>query len=179
MTSAHSTRNTSIRTRKIRGEDSLLSSISISEREEGPEGICGCIRYEKPSWGTNMAQRAGEKSWEAAISGRRWWNLSRNPALTSAYFATFRCPTGIFHVGLNILRRWGHCCVAFDPDDARLGSAATGRHPVGSIRSGPFYPAWSAPEAPYGRSRARRPMRQRRYRDRQLRTSPLFPPPPA
>src|SRR3989440_2936893 len=35
----HSTRNTSIRTRKIRGEDSLLSSISIAEREEEPEGI--------------------------------------------------------------------------------------------------------------------------------------------
>src|SRR5258705_11362101 len=37
--SPHSTRNTSIRTRKIRGEDSLLSSISIAEREEGPAGI--------------------------------------------------------------------------------------------------------------------------------------------
>ena len=44
MTSAHSTRNTSIRTRKIRGEDSLVSSISIAEREEGPEGIAGVIR---------------------------------------------------------------------------------------------------------------------------------------
>ena len=62
MTSAHSTRNTSIRTRKIRGEDNLVSSISISEREEGPEGIAGVIRYEKPRSGTNMAQRAGEKS---------------------------------------------------------------------------------------------------------------------
>ena len=35
VTSAQSTRNTSIRTRKIRGEDSLASSISIVEREEG------------------------------------------------------------------------------------------------------------------------------------------------
>src|SRR6185437_6809173 len=35
ITSAQSTRNTSIRTRKIRGEDSLASSISIVEREEG------------------------------------------------------------------------------------------------------------------------------------------------
>jgi hypothetical protein len=26
-----------------------------------------------------MAQRAGEKSWEAAISGRRWWNLFLKP----------------------------------------------------------------------------------------------------
>jgi hypothetical protein len=28
-----------------------------------------------------MAQRAGEKSWEAAISGRRWWKLFLKPAL--------------------------------------------------------------------------------------------------
>ena len=79
MTSAHSTRNTSIRTRKMRGEDSLLSSISMSEREEGPEGICGCHPLRKAALGANMAQRAGEKSWEGAISGRRWWNLSLKP----------------------------------------------------------------------------------------------------
>ena len=48
MTSAHSTRNTSIRTRKIRGEDNLVSSISIAEREEGPDGIAGVIRCEEP-----------------------------------------------------------------------------------------------------------------------------------
>src|SRR4051812_300396 len=33
--SEHSTRNTSIRTRKIRGDDSLVSSISIAERALG------------------------------------------------------------------------------------------------------------------------------------------------
>src|SRR5271166_6143340 len=38
-TSAHSTRNTSMRTRKIRGEDNLFSSISMAERGEEPEGI--------------------------------------------------------------------------------------------------------------------------------------------
>jgi hypothetical protein len=37
-TRPQSTRNTSIRTRKILGEDSLLSSISISEREGGIAG---------------------------------------------------------------------------------------------------------------------------------------------
>jgi hypothetical protein len=26
-----------------------------------------------------MAQRAGEKSWQAAISGGRWWNLCLKP----------------------------------------------------------------------------------------------------
>jgi hypothetical protein len=41
--------------------------------------LAGVIRYEKPRWGTNMAQRAGEKSWEAAISGGRWWNLCLKP----------------------------------------------------------------------------------------------------
>src|SRR5580704_2846725 len=34
MTSAQSTRNTSIRTRKIRGEDSLVSSTSMAERDD-------------------------------------------------------------------------------------------------------------------------------------------------
>src|SRR5512141_1094646 len=62
MTSTHSTRKTSIRTRKIRGEDSLLSSISIAEREEGPGGIAGVIRCEGPRAGLNMAQRSREKS---------------------------------------------------------------------------------------------------------------------
>ena len=36
--SEHSTRNTSIRTRKIRGDDSLVSSISIAERVVGAIG---------------------------------------------------------------------------------------------------------------------------------------------
>ena len=61
MTSAHNTRNTSIRTRKIRGDDNLVSSISISERAEGLVGIAGVIRCEKPRWEANMAQRGREK----------------------------------------------------------------------------------------------------------------------
>src|SRR5919106_3173409 len=98
MTSAHSTRNTSIRTRKIRGEDSLLSSISISEREEGPEGICGVSSgYEKarwrPIWHSGLEKKAGKPRFRADGGG----TSSRNPALTSAYFGTVRCPTGIFH----------------------------------------------------------------------------------
>src|ERR1700716_2850608 len=48
VTSAHSTRKTSIRTRKIRGEESLFSSISIAEREEGPAGIADVFRCEEP-----------------------------------------------------------------------------------------------------------------------------------
>src|SRR6476619_8645097 len=79
VTSAHSTRNTSIRTRKIRGEDSLLSSISISEREEWPEGICKCHPLRKAALGTNMAQRAGERSRESRDIGRQKWNLCLKP----------------------------------------------------------------------------------------------------
>ena len=32
----------------MRGEDNLASSISIAEREEGPEGIADFIRCEEP-----------------------------------------------------------------------------------------------------------------------------------
>src|SRR3954447_23798603 len=42
--SEHNTRNTSIRTRKIRGDDSLVSSISIAER-----GV-GAIWQESGGW---------------------------------------------------------------------------------------------------------------------------------
>src|SRR3982075_2677010 len=78
MTNAHSTRNTSIRTRKIRGEDSWLSWISISEREEGPEGIAGVIRCEKPRVAANMAQRAREKRSKGLISGEDYGNFTPN-----------------------------------------------------------------------------------------------------
>ncbi len=57
MTSAHSTRKTSMRTKKIRGEDSFAGSISIAELEEGPEGIADVIRCEEAVSGINMAQR--------------------------------------------------------------------------------------------------------------------------
>jgi hypothetical protein len=46
----------------------------------------GVIRYEKAALAANMAQRAGEKSWQAAISGRRWWNLSPKPGFDISVF---------------------------------------------------------------------------------------------
>src|SRR5258708_36070197 len=70
VTSPHSTRNTSIRNRKIRGEDSLVSSISIAERDGEPEGIDDVIRCEEPISGTNMAQRRREKRPVAKRLGR-------------------------------------------------------------------------------------------------------------
>jgi hypothetical protein len=48
--------------------------------------LAGVIRYEKPRWGTNMAQRAGEKSGQAAISGGRWWNLFPKPGFDISVF---------------------------------------------------------------------------------------------
>src|SRR5690242_14413646 len=41
-------RNTTIRTRKIRGVANLVSSISIAARGEGPEGIANDIRCGEP-----------------------------------------------------------------------------------------------------------------------------------
>jgi hypothetical protein len=56
----------------------LLSSISISEREEGPEGIAGVIRCEKPRVAANMAQRAREKRSKGLISGEDYGNFTPN-----------------------------------------------------------------------------------------------------
>src|SRR5215207_2381013 len=86
MTSAHSTRNTSIRTRKIRGEDSLLSSISISEREEGPEGICGCHPLRKAELGNQYGTAGWRKKLGSRDFGRRWWNPFPNPGFDISVF---------------------------------------------------------------------------------------------
>src|SRR5882757_9785758 len=82
--SAHSTRNTSIRTRKIRGEDSLLSSISIAEREEGPDAIglivtcCGGNTFGPPIWHSG----AGKKGQLRSVAGGTW-NFGAKPGLDS------------------------------------------------------------------------------------------------
>src|SRR3954469_11410676 len=62
--SAHSTRNTSIRTRKIRGDDSFVSSISIAERVVGAIGCRVRVGEDRfgPQYGTATAgiqSRAG------------------------------------------------------------------------------------------------------------------------
>src|SRR6516164_9908128 len=77
-TSAHRTRNTSMRTRKIRGEDNLFSSISIAEREEGPEGILTSVagnlihtmaqRQEKSAFAAGCTASGGR---ERQIGGTR------------------------------------------------------------------------------------------------------------
>src|SRR6266702_3874673 len=72
MTSAQSTRNTSIRTTKIPGEDNLVGSMSIAERAEGTGGIADDIRCWEPvfspQYGTAVAgkkrpSRAIPQSW--------------------------------------------------------------------------------------------------------------------
>src|SRR6476646_4844073 len=89
--SPHSTRNTSIRTRKIRGEDSLLSSISIAEREEEPAGIT-MSSVARSCLGLNMAQRCREKS----QYGRVWGGIRELRVETglrgSGHFINLRCP---------------------------------------------------------------------------------------
>jgi hypothetical protein len=50
-----------------------------------------------------MAQRAGEKSWEAAISRRRWWNLSLKPGFDiKPFLERFNVQPGIFMTALSI-----------------------------------------------------------------------------
>jgi hypothetical protein len=66
----------------------LLSSISISEREEGPEGIAGVIRCEKPRVAANMAQRAREKRSKGLISGEDHGNFTLKPGWVAGVFWT-------------------------------------------------------------------------------------------
>src|SRR3954465_11364625 len=80
--SEHSTRNTSIRTRKIRGDDSLVSSISIAER------VVGAI------W-----QESG--SGEGTVSGLNMAQRRRDNRLRSGCFSRFREPRRA--TGLNYL----------------------------------------------------------------------------
>src|SRR5216683_1387997 len=89
VTSPHSTRNTSMRNRKIRGEDSLASSISIAEREEEPEGIDDVIRCEEPISGTNMAQRCREKRPVEERLGRKRELRGETGLRPNAYFTNF------------------------------------------------------------------------------------------
>jgi hypothetical protein len=50
-----------------------------------------------------MAQRAGEKSWEAAISRRRWWNLSLKSGFDiKPFLERFNVQPGIFMTALSI-----------------------------------------------------------------------------
>src|ERR1700749_257803 len=53
--SAQSTRNTSIRTRKIRGEDSLVSSTSMAERDDAGIVISVAGTVLEPHYGTAVA----------------------------------------------------------------------------------------------------------------------------
>src|SRR5436853_1993410 len=75
---AHNTRNTTIRTRKIRGDDSFDSSISIAER--GLSAILNPDRFEETVSGLNMAQRRRE--YRVGGSWRRY-------ALDGIFFTLF------------------------------------------------------------------------------------------
>ena len=106
-----------------------------------------------------MAQRAGEKSWEAAISGRRWWNPAKPGFDLNVFWNAFDVQPGFFMTTLYLEALAGHCSLAFSPDGDAPGWCSSGPAiPAGSIRSGPFRSAWSASEVPCGRSRGPRPM---------------------
>src|ERR1700745_2640362 len=86
MTSAHSTRNTSIRTRKIRGEDNLLSSISIAERAAGLAGIAG-ISVAKSRFRPPIVHSGGGEKHREAPFWTRWAGSFRlKPGLVSGVF---------------------------------------------------------------------------------------------
>jgi hypothetical protein len=126
-----------------------------------------------------MAQRAGEKSWEAAISGRRWWNLFPKPGFDISVFCNVSMSNRDFSCRPYILRRWGALPRRFRILMARtwvVQRRAGNPGWVDTIRPLLFGPVgaalWPVEGVPSN-------ARERRYRDRQLRTSPLFPPPPA
>ena len=74
-----------------------------------------------------MAQRAGEKSWEAAISRRRWWNLFLKPGFDINVFWNVSMSNPGFYDGLIDRGARGHRCLAFGADGGRLGGAAADR----------------------------------------------------
>src|ERR1700688_294714 len=129
MTSAHSTKNTSIRTRKIRGEDSLVSSISIAERAEGPEGMALSVARDR-FWGLNMAQPGREKRpVTPGRDGKR--ELRRETRLRGiAYLRNILCVrrlTGFLHDRCGSRSAGRDRGVAIAPDGNRLGGAAANR----------------------------------------------------
>jgi hypothetical protein len=65
-----STRNTSIRTRKTLGEDSLVNSMSREERGEVPDGMADVIHYESPERPALWHSVGPKKAPDAPISGQ-------------------------------------------------------------------------------------------------------------
>jgi hypothetical protein len=75
-----------------------------------------------------MAQRAGEKSGEAGISGRRWWNLVLKSGFDLNAFWNVSMSNGIFRDGHVSGSAGGrHRGGDFRPDGERVGSAAANR----------------------------------------------------
>ena len=74
-----------------------------------------------------MAQRAGEKSGEAGISGRRWWNLVLKPGSDLNVFWNVSMSNGIFHDGHVSGSAGRHRGGDFRPDGERVGGAAANR----------------------------------------------------
>jgi hypothetical protein len=97
-----------------------------------------------------MAQRAGEKSWQAAISGGRWWFPKRGVAIT-VFWNGSMSNRDFFMTALYLEAL---VCVAFGHDGGCLdGAAADRQFRLGRYHLDPFRSAWSASEAPSFRCR--------------------------
>src|SRR5215468_1056716 len=129
MTSAQSTRNTSIRTRKIRGDESLVSSTSIAARGEGFWGIAGGIHGVKARSGRQYGTgRGGKKAGVSAFQSDQRGNRKLKPGIIPArIFAMFDVcvrDIGILHDADFPCGPRSDCGLPFHSDGRRLGGAA-------------------------------------------------------
>jgi hypothetical protein len=129
-----------------------------------------------------MAQRAGEKSWEAAISSGRWWNLFPKPGFDISvfcnvsmsnreYFMTALYLEALVAIAASISVLTAGAWVVQQPTRNSGWADTIWTLSLGLVGvGGALWPVGGAPPNAW----------QWRYRDRRLRTSPLFPhPPPA
>jgi hypothetical protein len=127
-----------------------------------------------------MAQRAGEKSWEAAISSGRWWNLFPKPGFDIGVF----CNVSMSNRDFFMTALYLEALVAIAASLSVLTAGAwvvqqpTRNSGWGDNHLDPFaWPGRRRRRLVAGRRRPRN-ARQWRYRDRRLRTSSFFAQPP-
>ena len=120
-----------------------------------------------------MAQRAGEKSWEAAISGKRWWNLFPKPGFDISVF----CNVSMSNRDFFMTALYLEALVAIAASLSVLTAGAwVVQQPTRN--SGWGDTTWTLSLGLVGVGGAPPNARQWRYRDRRLRTSSFFAQPP-
>ena len=83
-------------------------------------------RAGEPIWHSGLEKKAGKPRFRVDDGGTSF----RNPALTSAYFGTFRCPTGIFDDGL---RECGNCRAIHSDSEPQPQPSSRIDCPVGQV----------------------------------------------